>query len=187
MRPARVEDAWEYVTTHIELTITTYLHSMPRQVAEHRRSEIGWRIEEFLRNVSTAASGTAEPRRRYWVGVNPAGGICGVACSGPGVDAWERDFFRDAFIAPDPEFALEHLYVAPGAHGSGLGQRLLEAALPAGRGAYLWIIGSNARAESFYRRNGFTSDGFGGLTGPSWGDVPFFRMTRPDAPRPRVG
>lgn len=180
VRPATITDAWEYVTAHLELTIVTYLHSMPREVAQHRRTDLGRRVEQFLEQVSIAEAG-GEPRRRYWAGINPAGAICGVACSGPGIDSWERDYFGADFVFPDPEFELEHLYVAPGAQGSGLGQRLLDAALPAGRGAYLWVIGSNARAEAFYRRNRFVEDGCGGITGPTWGGVPFFRMTRPDA------
>lgn len=180
IRPATVADAWEYVQAHIELTIVTYLHSMPREVADYRRFDVGRRVEEFIANVTTAAAG-GEPRRRYWAGINDRGAICGVVCSGPGIDTWERPHFGPGYVLPDPEFELEHLYVAPGAHGSGLGQRLLDTALPGGRGAYLWIIGTNVRAEAFYRRNRFTRDGCSGITDRSWGKVPFFRMARPDA------
>jgi ribosomal protein S18 acetylase RimI-like enzyme len=53
--------------------------------------------------------------------------------------------------------------------GSGVGQRLLDAAI-GDRAASLWVFRDNARAQAFYVRNGFTPDGaeqieefFGGL------------------------
>ncbi|NNG36870.1 GNAT family N-acetyltransferase [Nakamurella aerolata] len=44
-------------------------------------------------------------------------------------------------------------------HGSGVAQRLVDAALGPDRPAYLWVVEQNARAQSFYRRNGFRTDG----------------------------
>jgi ribosomal protein S18 acetylase RimI-like enzyme len=43
-------------------------------------------------------------------------------------------------------------------HGSGLGQRLLDASVGA-EPAALWVAEANPRAQAFYRRNGFAFDG----------------------------
>lgn len=70
----------------------------------------------------------------------------------------------------------------PRAHGSGLGQALLDTAIGT-EPAYLWIMAGNPRAEAFYRRNGFVPDGLAVRAGRSWFDRPAFRMHRmpPDA------
>jgi GNAT superfamily N-acetyltransferase len=52
---------------------------------------------------------------------------------------------------------IEHLYVAPGHTGSGIGSRLIELAKerqPAG--LQLWTFQVNAGARRFYERHGFT-------------------------------
>ena len=66
----------------------------------------------------------------------------------------------------------------PGAQGTGLGQALLDAALPGRADAFLWVFGANTRAIRFYERNGFTRDGLEGDTGASWGGVHMQRMVR---------
>lgn len=50
------------------------------------------------------------------------------------------------------------LYLLRAHHGSGLGQRMLDAVLDDGP-ALLWVAKENPRAQAFYRRNGFTLDG----------------------------
>lgn len=51
---------------------------------------------------------------------------------------------------------LEHLYVAPGAQGNGVGRRLLEAAKEASPGRLtLHVFQRNTPARAFYERNGF--------------------------------
>lgn len=97
--------------------------------------------------------------------------MIGFAAAGPkrGVE-WQRG-------APPSPVALElhHLYTLTPAHGSGLGQRMLDTAI-ADRDAFLWILNDNPRAERFYRRNGFVPDGHSLLCGPSWHHKPVFRM-----------
>lgn len=44
------------------------------------------------------------------------------------------------------------------AYGSGLGLRLLDAAI-GDRPASLWVLERNPRARAFYERNGFAPDG----------------------------
>lgn len=51
---------------------------------------------------------------------------------------------------------LEHLYVAPGDQGRGVGTALLERARRASPGRLeLWTFQRNARARAFYERHGF--------------------------------
>lgn len=89
--------------------------------------------------------------------------IVGVAMAGPPLDA-----------DPPATLQLYILYVLAGYHGSGAGALLLDAVVPPGRDAYLWVADPNPRAQSFYRKKRFTSDG---VTQTEDG-VPEIRMTR---------
>jgi GNAT superfamily N-acetyltransferase len=75
------------------------------------------------------------------------GRVVGWANAGPG---------RDEQPVRDRE--LEGLYVLASVYGSGAGQALLDAAVGSAP-AFLWVADDNARAEAFYRRNGFRRDG----------------------------
>jgi GNAT superfamily N-acetyltransferase len=183
VRPATPADAEEYVRTHIELTNVAYLHYAPPGFAPTRRSEHDERVRELLDEIAEAEAATTsgrDPFRRHWVAVNPLGTIVGVMSSGRGIEPWERVYFRTRWVPPATDVALSHLYLAPGTHGSGLAQRMLDIALPDGRAAYLWAFDQNLRAASFYRRNGFSPDGLHGRSGRSWGGMPMSRWTRPD-------
>lgn len=83
-----------------------------------------------------------------------AGDVVGFAATTPTA---EPDAVR-------PE-ELTMLYVLAAAHGTGVGQALLDAAL-GGRPASLWVAADNPRAHAFYRRNGFTPDGAESSFGP---------------------
>jgi GNAT superfamily N-acetyltransferase len=59
---------------------------------------------------------------------------------------------------------LRSLYVVPEAWGTGVAQRLMEAALDAMRErgateAILWVVEGNDRARRFYEREGWALDG----------------------------
>lgn len=171
----------DYAATHVELLNTTYAHMVPLDYARLRRSELADRIGELLADLDdadAAAAAGAEPFRRHWIATGPTGAVVGVAASGEGVGDWERPALGDIWTPPATTFCLDHLYIAPGMQGSGLGQALLDVALPGGRAAYLWVIGGNDRAIRFYERNGFARDGLDTNTGPAWGNIPMSRMVR---------
>ena len=71
---------------------------------------------------------------------------------------------------------LYALYVRAAYWGTGLGQELWDAVRP-DRPCSLWVLEANARAQGFYRRNGFAPDGarehYAGL------DASEIRMVRP--------
>jgi GNAT superfamily N-acetyltransferase len=58
------------------------------------------------------------------------------------------------FIAMTPEH-VEHLYVAPGYQGRGIGARLLGIAQSSHRRLELWVFQRNEGARRFYERHGF--------------------------------
>ncbi|MGZ0710905.1 GNAT family N-acetyltransferase (plasmid) [Coraliomargarita sp. W4R53] len=53
---------------------------------------------------------------------------------------------------------LFSVYLLAAAHGTGVGQSLLEAVVGP-EPAQLWVLRGNTRAISFYKRNGFAFDG----------------------------
>lgn len=76
------------------------------------------------------------------------GELIGLAMSGPSLDdtaVWAT--------------RLHLLYVVTAAHGTGVGQALLDAVIDAGESAVLWVADPNPRAQAFYRKHGFIADG----------------------------
>lgn len=68
------------------------------------------------------------------------------------------------------------LYLLAAHHGSGLGQRLLDAAVGS-EPAFLWVAEANPRAQAFYSRNGFVLDGARAVE-PDWENLAEVRMIR---------
>ena len=80
--------------------------------------------------------------------VAEAGGeLVGFAVAGP-----SRDEARPT------AYELYAIYARAAWWGTGLGQALWEAVRPEGD-CSLWVLEANARAQAFYRRNGFEADG----------------------------
>lgn len=61
--------------------------------------------------------------------------------------------------AADGPRQLYVLYVYAAFHGSGVGTALLDAVIDPDAPASLWVADPNPRAQAFYRRQGFASDG----------------------------
>ncbi|UIJ34982.1 GNAT family N-acetyltransferase [Allobranchiibius sp. GilTou73] len=95
--------------------------------------------------------------------------VVGWVCSGPA-----RSEQIDVPRARSRE--LYTLYV--GAPGHGLGQHLLDAALPNDEPAELWVFEANLAAQRFYRRNGFTPEGSRHVYLPETAALPEIRMMR---------
>ena len=156
VRPATVEDAAGIARVHVTGWREAYAERLPA---------------EFLAGLDEARFA------RNWEGIvvdgvtdafvaERDGEIVGWATAGPGRDD----------DPPRPR-ELEGIYLVASAYGSGAGQQLLDVAL-GDAPAYLWVMEGNARAEAFYRRNGFAPDGttsthtLGGTT------VSVLRLTR---------
>ena len=118
--------------------------------------------ETYDHLISKAALERVSPRRlaelwTHWAVQGPEfrmsaalgdGEIVGFVGSGP---ARDRD-------APRPR-ELYFIYLLDAYHGTGIGQRLFNAAIEPDEPAYLWVAEDNPRAHRFYQRNGFHLDG----------------------------
>lgn len=110
----------------------------------------GLRPEERAARYSFASENVRDPVTIVAVG---DGGICGFATTSPA---------RDLDVPDDGELCA--LYVDPEWWGRGVGRALLAAArlrlFEMGfRSAVLWLLAGNARADRFYRMDGWMPDG----------------------------
>lgn len=136
VRPAVEADAPGIHAVHRASWLETYTHLVDaavidRRYADAERWHARWR-ELIARGAVTVAE--RDGRIVGWAYALPAGAD-----------------------APRP-LELEGIYLLAAAHGSGLGQALLDAVI-GDAPAFLWVAEGNTRAEAFYRRNGFVRDG----------------------------
>lgn len=117
--------------------------------------------ETYDHLISEATLANLSPRRMaelwtHWMSQGPdhhlyvalvEGEIVGFVGSGP---ARDEDAPR--------ERELYFIYLLDAFHGTGIGQKLFDAACEA-RPGYLWVAEDNPRAHRFYKRNGFVPDG----------------------------
>ena len=80
--------------------------------------------------------------------------------------------------APARDRELWSIYIRASEYGSGLADRLLEAVLPQGAPAELWVFEANDRARRFYSRRDFQPDGARHVFGPQFGEQAEIRMVR---------
>lgn len=169
IRAATPEDAEEYVACHVDCLAETYVEIMPPAFAELHRAEAPQKARRLREEWSQVGPLTS------WLARDPSGEVVGVVQSAPGVQDWEATLGAPPTTVP---YQLNHLYSRSRTHGSGLGHRLLDVALPAEE-TYLWILHGNARADAFYRRHGFAANGDEMSCGPSWFHRTMYRMVRP--------
>ena len=99
-----------------------------------------------------------DQRERRWAELIPAATPdVWVGTDGESTVGWATSSRGHAADSPRV-LELEGIYVLASHHGSGLGQRLLDAAIGEGP-AFLWVADDNPRARAFYTRNGFVPDG----------------------------
>jgi GNAT superfamily N-acetyltransferase len=179
LRPVTLDDAEEYVRCHVDCLAETYATIMPPAFAEEHRQGIPEQVAR-TREAWRVNAEQPEPRTAAWLARDGGGEVVGVVRAGPGVQQWERDLGAPPTTVP---FQLHHLYTRQRTHGSGLGRRLLETAI-GDHETYLWILHGNARADRFYRRQGFAPNGDELTCGPSWFQRTMYRLVRPAPPAP---
>jgi ribosomal protein S18 acetylase RimI-like enzyme len=92
--------------------------------------------------------------------------IVGFASAGPAMD-----------LDSPRSLELYSIYLLQKAQGSGAGQAMLDAVID-DQPACLWVAVLNPRAQSFYRRNGFTADGTRKIAPFIFDKIAEFRMVR---------
>lgn len=136
VRPADVRDADAIAAVHVQAWREAYAHLLPA---------------EFL------AALDVDARAARWRGIIAEPGVdVLVATVGDAIVGWASAGPGRGEAPRDRE--LEGIYVLAAQHGAGVGQALLDAAIGTAP-AFLWVADGNARAEAFYRRNGFERDG----------------------------
>jgi len=139
VRPVRDVDAEALGRVHAQCWHETYDHLISQAALEHVSPK---RLAELWTHWAQQG-----PDFRMFAAL-VGGEIVGFVGSGP---ARDRDAPRDR--------ELYFIYLLDAFHGTGIGQRLFDAAVRPDEQVYLWVAEDNPRAHRFYVRNGFTLDG----------------------------
>ncbi len=142
VRPARVEDVVQMARVNVRCWQETYRGLMTDAVLD----DPGF---VAVRERFWTAALTDERYCENRVAVAERDGeLIGIAMSGPALDAgaaWARQLY------------VLYVYVAD--HGTGAGPALLEAVVDPAESVALWVADPNPRAQAFYRKHGFVTDG----------------------------
>ena len=158
-RPA-VSDALAMARVHVRSWQETYRGLMPDSVLDHPDAVAA--RERFWTTALTDPRYTAN--RTAMATQNES--VIGMAMAGPPLDD-DADWALHLYV----------LYVLAAHHGTGAGRALLDAVVPADTDTSLWVADPNPRAQAFYRKSGFVTDG----TRRSEDAVPEIRMRRTGA------
>lgn len=145
LRTPELKDAVELARVHTEIWRETYTGMMPERLLDD-----GSRVrrEQMWARVLFADPG---PARTLVAEVD--GALIGFASAG---EAFAHD--EQKLLTPARSLQLYAINLLAAHHGTGVGQRLLDAVI-ADEPAQLWVAKENARARAFYARNGFEPDG----------------------------
>jgi GNAT superfamily N-acetyltransferase len=124
--------------------------------AARRKQQVDW----WARGLAAGAE--------LWIAEDPSGRIVGCAGAGP-----VQDDDGDAGVP----YELQMLYVLEQVYGTGLGLRLLDAAIGSNP-ALLWVLEDSPRAQAFYRKHGFAPDGRREPLTGLWDGLHEIRMVR---------
>jgi GNAT superfamily N-acetyltransferase len=144
IRPAVPDDALAIARVHVRSWQAGYRGLIPDEFLDQLRPEDRAARYDFSHT---------DPQKPFTQVAESEGAILGFATTAPA---------RDADCAGMGE--LLAIYVAPEQWGNGVGQHLADAARQrlVARGfteAILWMLDGNARADRFYRKDGWLPDG----------------------------
>jgi GNAT superfamily N-acetyltransferase len=142
IRPAVPADAEQLAEVHVRSWQAAYRGMLPDEFLE--RLEVDGRVEPWRKRLGRQQAPTTTT-----VAVS-AGRLIGFASVCPS---------RDDDLDPGDWLELNTIYLMPSAWGTGVGSRLLAAALAENRQYFLWVLTANHRARAFYRKAGFVPDG----------------------------
>jgi len=148
VRPARAEDAGQIALVHVRSWQGAYRGLIPQAFLD------GLDVAQRTRTWERALAETDNPRAGVLV-ADDGGSVVGFVGYFPS---------RDPDADPDLIGEIGAIYLLPGAWGTGIGRRLMEAALGRLAGAgftqvTLWVLDANDRARRFYEAGGWSADG----------------------------
>jgi GNAT superfamily N-acetyltransferase len=141
VRPAEPADAPCMARVHVDTWRETYRGLMSDAILDDP-ALLSWR-EKFWH----AALTDPKYSQNTTAVASHDGTLIGIAMSGPSLDG------------ADEAQQLYVLYAYAAFHGSGVGAALLNAVIDRTAPAALWVADPNPRAQAFYRKNGFVTDG----------------------------
>nr|BFF17925.1 GNAT family N-acetyltransferase [Promicromonospora thailandica] len=158
LRTATPSDAAAVARVHHTTWVTTYGSILPPEF---------WATATFERRVATWQRWLANGAAPLLAETDDE--VVGIAMAGEAVE--QED------VLPVRDRQLYLLYVLAAYHGTGVGQALLDAVVPPGTPAQLWVAEDNPRARRFYERNGFLTEG-ARVVDASTADLAEIRMVR---------
>lgn len=160
IRLAAPEDIKATLEMKLRAWRETYQEQRPEAFFAAAESRLEMEADWWARGLAQGAE--------LWIATDEQSNVIGVAGGGP---ASEDD--ADAGV----DIELQVLYVLADHHGTGIGERLLEAVLD-GRDAVLWVLEANPRAQAFYVNHGFVADGRIEALADQWAGLNEIRMVR---------
>lgn len=160
IRQATAEDIDATLAMKLAAWREAYGDQRPASFFELQESRHERQVDWWTRGLAAGAE--------LWIATDPDGRIVGCAGGAPVLD-------EDAATGATAE--LQMLYVLSEAYGTGLGERLMRAAI-GNLPAALWVLEHNPRAQAFYRKHGFDFDGTRELLADEWEGLYELRMVR---------
>ena len=148
VRAARPADAGGMARVHVQSWQETYRGIMPDALLDDPEA-----LARRLRMWTAVLTDERYAADRVAVAEHD-GRIVGIAMAAP-----PRADPAQGREREDGVLELHVLYLLAEHHGTGLGRRLLQATVPDGTAAALWVADPNQRAQAFYRAAGFVPDG----------------------------
>lgn len=141
IRLPRADDAEALTDLHLDVWDEAYADLVPAPVLAERRAHRADRVERWRAILADRGDDTLLAEE--------SGRLVGFVSRGPS---------RDEPAPGLPTLEVYALYVRAEVYGTGVGHRLLRAAVGE-EAAYLWVLEGNTRAVAFYERQGFLLDG----------------------------
>lgn len=161
VRRATAEDAEGVKAVHITGWREAYGHVLPQEFLDDLENHID--VERW---------------RRTLAGPDVIAYVATIATENPRIIGWATAGKSRESEAP-AELELMGMYITSEWYGTGVAHELIQHAIGT-QAAYLWVLKDNARAQAFYRKEGFELDGAeqNYQLGPS--KVRITRMSRPE-------
>ncbi|SDS10309.1 L-amino acid N-acyltransferase YncA [Brevibacterium siliguriense] len=158
VRPPEPADAAAMARVHVDTWSETYRGIMPNELLDAPD------LLDRRQRMWTQILAEAAPSKFTCVVAESDGRLVGIAMSGPPESGENPN--DDNGLEHEPSRAAcpedRHLYVLyayQSMHGTGVGQDLLDAVVDPTATTALWVADPNPRAQAFYSKNGFISDG----------------------------